>query len=178
LPRDKEEAPPDFAHHPAATLPVVEDGGARVRLIAGEAWGQRAPVAVASELFYADAVLQAGASLPLPAHEERGVWVMEGGVSVAGTAFAAGRMLVFRAGDAITLVAGPSGARLLLLGGAAMDGPRFLFWNFVSSSRDRIEAAKQAWARDRMGLVVAGDESEWIPLPDKVAVRASQDVPA
>jgi hypothetical protein len=176
LPRDKEEMPPDFVHHPAATLPVVEDTGARVRLIAGEAWGQRAPVATASELFYADAVLQAGAALPLPAHEERGAWVMEGSVLVAGTEFDAGRMLVFRAGDAIALVAGGAGARLLLLGGAAMDGPRFLFWNFVSSSRDRIEAAKQAWARDRMGLTVAGDESEWIPLPEKVAVQASQGV--
>jgi hypothetical protein len=173
LPRDKEEIAADFVHHPAATLPVIEDGGARLRLIAGEGWGRRAPVAVASELFYADAVLQPGAQLPLPAHEERGVWVMEGSVTVAGSAFAAGRMLVFRAGDAIALAAGAAGARLLLLGGAAMDGPRFLHWNFVSSSRERIEAARQAWARDRMGLVVPGDEREWIPLPGKVAATAA-----
>jgi hypothetical protein len=174
LPRDKEESPPAFVHHPAAALPVIEDAGARVRLIAGEGWGQRAPVTVASELFYADAVLQTGASLPLPVHEERGAWVMEGSVSVAGSVFDAGRMLVFRGGDAIAVRAGPAGARLLLLGGAAMDGPRFLYWNFVSASRERIEAAKQAWSRDRMGLVVAGDEREWIPLPEKVAARGNQ----
>ncbi|HEV7268098.1 MAG TPA: pirin family protein [Falsiroseomonas sp.] len=172
LPKDREEAAPDFAHHPGASLPVLENGGARLRLIAGQGWGRRAPVSVASELFYADAVLAPGAALPLPEHEERGAWVMEGEVDVAGVRFAAGRMLVFRAGDAISLKAGPLGARLLLLGGAAMDGPRYLFWNFVSSSRERIEEAKQAWTRDRMGLVVPGDEQEWIPLPERQSVRA------
>jgi hypothetical protein len=172
LPKDQEERAPDFVHHPGATLPVLEDRGLHLRLIAGEGWGQRAPVAVASELFYADAQLAPGASLPLPAHEERGAWVMTGTVETGGVRFEAGRMLVFRAGDATTIKAGPDGARLLLLGGAAMDGPRYLFWNFVSSSRDRIEVAKQAWARDRMGLVVPGDEQEWIPLPEKRTVRA------
>jgi hypothetical protein len=81
-------------------------------------------------------------------------------------------MLVFRAGDALALRAGAQGARLLLLGGAAMDGPRYLYWNFVSSSRERIEAAKQGWMRDRMGLVVPGDAEEWIPLPERQSVRA------
>ncbi|WP_270937483.1 pirin family protein [Falsiroseomonas oryzae] len=174
LPKDKEETAPDFAHHPGATLPVLDDGGVRLRLIAGSGWGQAAPVAVASELFYADAMLAPGAALPLPDHEERGIWVMEGEAEVAGTAFPAGRMLVFRAGDRISVQAGPRGARLLLLGGAAMDGPRFLFWNFVSSSRERIEEAKRAWARDRMGLVVPGDEKEWIPLPETRQVRAGE----
>ncbi|WP_237216531.1 pirin family protein [Falsiroseomonas oryziterrae] len=174
LPKDREEVAPDFAHHPGATLPVIEDGGVRLRLIAGAAWGARAPVAVASELFYADARLAPGAALPLPDHEERGAWVMEGEVEVAGVRFEAGRMLVFRAGDAVSLRAGAQGARLLLLGGAAMDGPRYLFWNFVSSSRERIEAAKRDWARDRMGLVVPGDEKEWIPLPEHQRVRAGE----
>jgi redox-sensitive bicupin YhaK (pirin superfamily) len=172
LPKDREEIAPGFVHHPGATLPVLEDRGARLRLIAGEGWGQRSPVATASELFYADATLAPGASLPMPEHEERAAYVMTGSVEVAGTRFEPGRMLVFRAGDAITLVAGPEGARLLLLGGAAMDGPRYLFWNFVSSSRERIEEAKAAWARDRMGLVVPGDEQEWIPLPERQQVRA------
>ncbi len=174
LPKAQEETAPDFAHHPGATLPMIEDRGVTLRLIAGSGWGATAPVAVASELFYADAMLAPGAALPLPAHEERGIWVMEGSVEVGGVPFAAGRMLVFRAGDAVHVTAGAEGARLLLLGGAAMDGPRFLFWNFVSSSRERIEQAKQAWARDRMGLVVPGDEKEWIPLPEKVVVRAGQ----
>ena len=167
LPKSQEEKAPDFAHHPGATLPVIEDAGARLRLVAGAAWGACAPVAVASELFYADALLAPGAKLPLPEHEERGAWVMEGAVEVAGQRFEAGRMLVFRAGDAVSITAGAQGARLLLLGGAAMDGPRYLLWNFVSSSRERIEEAKRAWSRDRMGLVVPGDDKEWIPLPER-----------
>jgi redox-sensitive bicupin YhaK (pirin superfamily) len=177
LPRAQEETAPGFAHHPGATLPVIEDGGVRLRLIAGEGWGLRAPVAVASELFYADAVLTPGATLPLPEHEERGIWVMEGSIDVAGIPFEAGRMLVFRVGDRVSVRAGRAGARLLLLGGAAMDGPRYLFWNFVSSSRERIEEAKAAWQRDRMGLVVPGDEREWIPLPERKVVRAGEGAP-
>ncbi len=99
-----------------------------------------------SEIFYADALLKAGASLPMPDnHEDRGVYVLDGAVSVAGQEFDAGRMLVFRPGDRISVKAGPQGARLMLLGGATMDGPRHIWWNFVASSRERIEAAKEAW---------------------------------
>jgi redox-sensitive bicupin YhaK (pirin superfamily) len=177
LPKHLEETPPDFAHHPGATLPVIEAGGVRLRLIAGSGWGEAAPVAVASELFYADAVLAPGAAMPLPDHEERGIWVMEGRVEVGGVGFKAGRMLVFHAGDRVSVQAGGQGARLLLLGGAAMDGPRYLFWNFVASSRERIEVAKQGWARDRMGLSVPGDETEWIPLPERQVVRGGQTAP-
>jgi redox-sensitive bicupin YhaK (pirin superfamily) len=160
-----EETPPDFAHHGAAALPVIEDGGVRLRLIAGEGWGSRSPVQTHWPLFYADAALTAGAVLPLPEqHEERGAYVVQGSVDVAGTRFAAGRMLLFRSGDRLTLTAGPQGARLLMLGGAVMDGPRHIFWNFVSSSRDRIEQAKADWKARRFGTV-AGDEAEFIPLP-------------
>jgi redox-sensitive bicupin YhaK (pirin superfamily) len=164
LPRTQEEAVPDFTHHPAATLPVIEDGKVRLRLIAGHGWGARSPVATPSDLFYADAVLAPGAALPLPDHEERGAYVLDGEVTVSGDRFEPGRMLVFRAGDGLALCAGPRGARLLLLGGAAMDGPRHLFWNFVSSSRERIEQAKEDWRAGRFGLV-PGDEEEFIPLP-------------
>ena len=164
LPRAQEEVAPAFVHHAADTLPVIEDGGARLRLIAGAGWGLQAPV-TASDLFYADAMLAPGAALPLPdQHEERGAYVVEGEVEVAGDRFAAGRMLVFRAGDSLALRAGPLGARLLLLGGAVMDGPRYLFWNFVSSSSERIEQAKADWRAGRFGKV-AGDEQEFIPLP-------------
>lgn len=172
LPREKEEIAPDFAHHPAASLPMVQDGGVSLRLIAGSGWGARAPVAVASDLFYADATLAPGAVLPLPDHEERAAYVLEGEVEISGDRFTPGRMLVFRAGEKLALRAGPQGARLLMLGGAAMDGPRYLFWNFVSSSRERIEQAKADWTRDRMGLVVPGDEQEWIPLPERQHVKA------
>jgi redox-sensitive bicupin YhaK (pirin superfamily) len=177
LPKSAEEVAPDFAHHGAESLPVLEDGGVTLRLIAGEGWGARAPVRVHSPLFYADAILTPGARLPLPdQHEERAAYVLEGEVTLAGDRFEPGRMLVFRAGDALALQAGPRGARLLLLGGAAMDGPRFLFWNFVSSSRERIEQAKADWAGRRFALV-PGDEKEFIPLPEKKPVRAGEGSP-
>ena len=165
LPKHMEEAAPAFVHHPGVTLPVLDADGVRLRLIAGDGWGERAPVTVSSPLFYADAVLRPGAALPLPeGHEERAAYVLDGEVGVAGDCFAPGRMLVFRAGDRLALRAGPQGARVLLLGGAAMDGPRHLFWNFVSSSRERIEQAKEDWKAGRFGKV-PGDEAEFIPLP-------------
>jgi redox-sensitive bicupin YhaK (pirin superfamily) len=166
LPKHMEETAPAFIHHPGANLPVLDADGVHLRLIAGDGWGERAPVAVSSPLFYADAVLRPGAALPLPdRHEERAAYVLDGEVEVAGDRFAPGRMLVFRAGDQLALRAGPQGARVLLLGGAAMDGPRHLFWNFVSSSRERIEQAKEDWKAGRFGKV-PGDEAEFIPLPE------------
>jgi len=171
LPRAEEERPPDFAHHPAATLPVFADGGASLRLIAGTGWGASAPVKTLWPLFYADAQLKPGASLPMvDHHEERGAYVVRGEVTVAGQAFAAAQMLVFRPGDAITLTAGGAGARLLLLGGATMDGPRHIFWNFVSSSRERLEQAKADWAARRFP-VVPDDSVEFIPLPENRKIR-------
>ncbi len=177
LPKAHEEARPDFRHHGAASLPVIEDAGTRLRLIAGTGWGMAAPVSVLSDFFYADAILAPGAAVPMPdRHEERAAYVLTGTVEVAGQVFDPGRMLVFRPGDRMSVKAGPQGARLLLLGGATMDGPRFLYWNFVSSSRDRIEQAKQDWARDRFAAPVPG-ESEWIPLPEKRSVQARTNAP-
>jgi len=165
LPAALEETAPGFAHHPADSLPVIEDGGARLRLVAGEGWGARAPAGTHWPLFYADLELAPGAACPLPdAHEERGAYVVQGAVSVAGQVFEAGRMLVFRAGDQLAIRAEGQGARLLLLGGAVMDGPRHMFWNFVSSRRDRIEQAKADWAAGRFNTV-PGDDKEFIPLP-------------
>jgi redox-sensitive bicupin YhaK (pirin superfamily) len=176
LPKAREETAPAFAHHPGAMLPVAAEDGMRLRLIAGTGWGLTAPVAVSSPLFYADAALTPGAALPLPEeHEERGAYIVQGAVEVAGTRFEAGRMLLFRAGDRLALCgAGSEGTRLLLLGGAAMDGPRFIFWNFVSSSRERIEQAKADWKAGRFGKV-PGDEHEFIPLPEE-RVRLRADV--
>lgn len=173
LPKAQEEIAPAFVHHPGATLPAVEERGMRLRLIAGTGWGLRSPVAVSSPSFYADAALGPDAELPLPEeHEERAAYVTQGAVEVAGTHFDAGRMLLFRTRDRLALRAGPGGARLLLLGGAAMDGPRFIFWNFVSSSRDRIEQAKADWKSGRFGKI-PGDDREFIPLPeDRTQVRA------
>ena len=177
LPRAHEEMQPAFAHHAAATLPVIEDAGAWLRLVAGSGWGLTAPVRTHSALFYADAKLQPHASVPMPdQHEERAAYIVGGDIELAGTRFEAGRMLLFRAGDAITLRAGPNGARLLLLGGEVMDGPRHLFWNFVSSSRERIEQAKADWKAGHFAPV-PGDNEEFIPLPE-VATSATATVQA
>ena len=174
LPKAAEDIAPAFVHHPAADLPVVEDAGVGLRLIAGTGWGLAAPVSVSSPLFYADATLAPGAALPLPdGHEERAAYVVAGMVEVAGDCFDAGRMLVFRAGDRLALRGGPEGARALLLGGAPMDGPRYLFWNFVASSRERIEQAKDDWRARRFGTVV-GDETEFIPLPEEHVVARAE----
>ncbi|MBP2233061.1 redox-sensitive bicupin YhaK (pirin superfamily) [Azospirillum agricola] len=164
LPRPLEEIAPAFAHHPADTLPVVEGEGARVRLIAGDLYGRRSPVPTLSDMFYADAALDAGARLELPAaHEERAAYIASGRVTVAGDLFEAGRLLVFRPGDPILFEAGEA-SRVLLLGGEPLDGPRRMWWNFVSSSQDRIEQAKEDWRAGRFTPVPG--EGEVIPLPE------------
>ncbi len=172
LPQANEDDPAEFVHTPAAALPVLQGEGKEVRLILGTAWGERSPVQVPLDLFYVDAVLAPGAAIPLPDdHEDRGAYVLSGEVSVGGQTFPEGQMLVFRPGDRISLRAGAAGARLMLLGGATMDGPRFIWWNFVASSRDRIDAAREAWragdwAHGRFRLP-PGDDAEWIPAPDR-----------
>lgn len=172
LPKDAEDDPADFQHAPKDTLPLLEGEGKEVRLILGDAWGERAPVQTFSEMFYADAVLEAGARIPLPDnHEDRGVYVVDGSVTVAGDLYQAGQMMVFRPGDSISLTAGEQGARLMLLGGATLEGSRYIWWNFVASSQDRIDAAKEAWragdwAHGRFQLP-PGDDREFIPLPEK-----------
>jgi redox-sensitive bicupin YhaK (pirin superfamily) len=166
LPKQHEETAPAFEHVAMEQLPLIEDKGITARVVAGSVYGATSPVKTHSDLFYADVQMLAGSALPLPVeHEERGVYVAEGGIAVAGQHFAAGRLLVFRPGDAITLRA-VQDARVMLLGGEPMDGPRHIWWNFVSSSKDRIEAAKDDWKRARFGIV-PGDEKDFIPLPDK-----------
>lgn len=166
LPKAHEETAPAFDHVEAHKLPVIEARGISARIIAGSLYGATSPVKTHSDLFYADVQMAAGTALPLPVeHEERGVYVAEGTIEVAGQSFEEGRLLVFRPGDAITLRA-RSNARLMLLGGEPMDGPRYIWWNFVSSSKDRIEAAKDDWKRARFAIV-PGDETDFIPLPDK-----------
>lgn len=172
LPKDREDGPADFVHAPRDSLPLLLGEGKTVRLVLGSAYGESAPVATPSEMFYLDAQLDAGASIPLPDnHEDRGAYVVTGDVTVAGQTFEAGRMMIFRPGDAISLKAGESGARIMLLGGATLDGPRHIWWNFVASSRDRIEAAKEAWrAGDWMHgrfRLPPDDDQEFIPLPER-----------
>jgi redox-sensitive bicupin YhaK (pirin superfamily) len=164
LPRDAEETAPGFSHHPKATLPLIEGEGKSVRLIAGSLFGKTAPVEVLSPMFYADASLGATARLALPAeHEERAALLVDGSVKLGEASFAPGQLLVFAPKAGIVLTA-PKGARLMLLGGAPLDGPRHIWWNFVSSSKERIEAAKADWKAGRF-QPVSGD-SDFIPLPE------------
>jgi hypothetical protein len=165
LPDSHEESAPFFKHHGAEELPLVSESDARVRVIAGSLYGVRAPVETASDLFYADAQLESGAKLPLDAaHEERALYLVQGEIEIAGDRFEAGRLLVFRPGDAMTISA-LAPARFMLLGGANL-GPRHIWWNFVSSRKERIEQAKQDWSAGRFG-VVPGDENEFISLPER-----------
>jgi redox-sensitive bicupin YhaK (pirin superfamily) len=164
LPKAHEEADPAFFHHPAATLPKIEGEGKTARIIAGTAFGQRAPVATFSETLYCDVVLKAGAKIEVPIeHEERAIHPVVGPVSIAGRTVEPGNMLVLRAGMPVTIEA-LEDARLMLLGGERLDGPRQMWWNFVSSSQERIEQAKADWKAGRFGQVPS--ETEFIPLPE------------
>lgn len=165
LPESAEESDPTFDHYPKAVLPVLDGEGKDVRVIAGSLFGKTSPAKVKSALFYADARLDAGASLPLdPEYEERGLYIADGEIEIAGDRFEAGRLLVFKPGDAITIRA-VTRARFMLLGGESV-GPRHMWWNFVSSRKERIEQAKEDWKSGKFGTV-PGDDKEFIPLPDK-----------
>ncbi|GAB5508761.1 MAG: pirin family protein [Hyphomicrobiales bacterium] len=166
LPETHEEDAPAFVHYSADQLPMIEDHGVSVRVIAGEVMGIKAPTQTAWPTLYADAVMAAGSSMPLDAtYEERALYTVSGTIDIAGDAFEPGQLLVFKAGDAITIKAGTD-ARFMILGGAPMDSKRYIWWNFVSSSRERIEQAKADW-KERRFDTVPGDEVEFIPLPEK-----------
>lgn len=162
LPREHEEADPGFTHIGSAALPVQSAEGCTVRIIAGAAYGLRSPVPVFSPTLYVHADLQAGAQLALPNdHAERAVYVAAGMVEVAGNTYSAGSMLVFKPGDA--WVKAIQHSTLMLIGGEPV-GQRFIDWNFVSSSKERIEQAKADWRAGRMKLPDL-DHDEFIPLP-------------
>jgi redox-sensitive bicupin YhaK (pirin superfamily) len=164
LPEDREEDDPAFLHHGAEAPPMIDADGVRARLIAGSALGQTSPLQTASETLYADVQLARGRSMPIdPGYEERALYTISGEIEAAGESFEPAQLLVLRPGDAITVRA--SDARFMLFGGAPMGGPRYIWWNFVSSRRERIEAAKEEWAKGRFDTV-PGDEVEFIPLPD------------
>lgn len=170
LPEDREDMAPVFEHHGKGALPLLEDGGVSARLILGNAYGEAAPATMFSETFYLDVTLAPGARFPLSDdHEDRGIYVTEGEIRVAGQRFEAGRMMVFRPGDRITVEAGERGARIMALGGATLNGPRHIWWNFVASSRERIEHAKEEWRAALWGRglfdLPATDHDEFIPLP-------------
>jgi redox-sensitive bicupin YhaK (pirin superfamily) len=164
LSRKDEETQPDFLHYDAKELPVLTGEGKTVRVIAGSLLGKASPVKTSSPMFYVDVALSAGASVPLdPDYDERAIYTVDGEIEIAGDTFQGGALLVFRPGDRITITA-KSDARFMMLGGEPMDGPRFIWWNFVSSRKERIEQAKADWKQARFDSV-PGDP-EFIPLPE------------
>lgn len=165
LPSDREEIDPAFHHTGAAALPTFDDAGASGRVVIGDFLGLKAPVPTFSGTLYVDLRLEPGTRFPFPAgEEERAAYILSGSVTIAGDTFTENQLLVFRPGDPITLAAGPQGCHLMLFGGDAMEGKRYIWWNFVSSSQERIEQAKHEWKTGRFD-VVPGDEEEFIPLP-------------
>ncbi|PQO93992.1 hypothetical protein C5614_21930 [Massilia phosphatilytica] len=167
LPQAKEECDPAFAHVGSQELPILDGDGATARIIAGSYFGKTAPVPVQSPLFYVDLALQPGARLTMPAeYPEQALYVVDGTLDLGRDGrFERGQLLVLKPGATVTLAATENrGARVMLLGGEPMDGPRYLTWNFVSSSSDRIEQAKEDWKAQRFPQVPG--ETEFIPLPD------------
>ncbi len=164
LPKGREEIAPSFQHYGAATLPTVQDKGFSAKIIAGKSFGVASKVEMVSDWFYVEVALDAGMSAPLDAdHEERAIYLVDGEVEIAGDKFTAPRLLIFRPGDRITVKA-LQRTRMMFLGGSALEGPRHIWWNFVSSSKERIEQAKADWKAGRFEHVPG--EHEFIPLPD------------
>lgn len=167
LPQDMEETDPAFLHHGVGELPFAEDGGMAIRVIAGTTHGLASPLATASETLYADVALSHGARFTVePTHEERALYVLTGAVRIGHDRHEGGTLLVLRPGDPVDVCADGE-TRLMLFGGEPMEGPRYIWWNFVSSRPERIEAAKEEWRRGRFDTV-PGDEIEFIPLPENI----------
>ena len=165
LPDGKEEVDPLFENTGRDTLPAIDADGVSGRVVIGAFDGIRSPVKAASETLYVDLRLVPGASVRIPAEaEERAIYVLEGDVEISGDRFPSDRLLVFRPGDEI-VVAAERGAHFMLFGGASLGSKRYIWWNFVSSSKERIEQAKNEWKTGRFDIV-PGDEEEFIPLPE------------
>jgi redox-sensitive bicupin YhaK (pirin superfamily) len=165
FPLKDEDTPPRFEHHPSSAMPAVELPGAHLRIVAGSAYGRTAPTGVLSPTLYAHALLDEGATLPIDdTHEERAVYVVDGAVECDGERFESGSMIVLEP-HARAAVLAHGAANLMLVGGASLDGARHIYWNFVASSKERIERAKADWREGRFPKV-PGDDVEFIPLPD------------
>jgi redox-sensitive bicupin YhaK (pirin superfamily) len=165
LPTADEESTPEFAHHPGSSIPHLTRDGATLDLVMGTAYGATSPVEVRSPTLYLAVRLEAGATLSLPdEHPERALYLAEGRVACGERQLETGSMIVFRPGAADVRALAPS--RLIVIGGAPLDGQRHIYWNFVASTRERIERAKADWKAGRFD-VVPGDEHEFIPLPEE-----------
>lgn len=164
VPQAEEEIDPSFVHHDADALPGLEAEGKTVRVVAGSAYGLTSPMRTNWDTLFADIVLEPGALLPIDSEiEERALYIVSGEIEIAGDRFAEHQLIVFKPGDRLAVRA-VTRARLALVGGAAMDGPRYIWWNFVSSRKERIEDAKEDWKQGRFAKVPG--ETEFIPLPE------------
>jgi hypothetical protein len=165
LPDGKEEVEPAFTHHPASDLPIISHGDTTMTLVAGEAFGERSPVPTHSPLFYLHAEVKAGDVIPLPSdYAERAVYLVSGELDIAGERYGAMQMMVLSAGSEPIIIATKPSC-VLLIGGAPLASDRIVWWNFSSSSRERLEAAKADWREGRFAPVPG--ETEFIPLPDR-----------
>jgi len=166
LPEQSEEIDPHFYHTNAPELPVMDDREFNGRLIIGSMHGVSSPVIQHAETLYADIEVLPGGRFHIPpTTEERAIYTLRGNVGIGGEVFPPDRLLAFRPGDDIIVQAGPEGAHFMLFGGAALGSKRYVWWNFVSSSKERIEQAKEEWRSGRFDIV-PGDEEEFIPLPE------------
>jgi redox-sensitive bicupin YhaK (pirin superfamily) len=165
LPKAKEEIAPGFEHSGAGDLPVMDADGVEIRLIMGEGWGERSPVTCHSPTIYASLLMPAGSRLEIRHDaDERALYLLDGDATVDGVALQPQNLVVLAPGHR-PLLRSNGGARLMLCGGAPMDGERHVWWNFVSSSRDRINEAKRAWRAGEFALP-PDDHDEFIPLPE------------
>lgn len=169
LPLEAEESEPTFTHYPSEVFPQTQVGNAVVRVLVGEAYGLRSPVKSYSSCLYVVVTLPAGKELAVPAAMERALYVVDGAVSCGVERAEPGRMLVFGQGTT-PVVRAETDARFVFIGGDTLDAPRHLFWNFVSSSQERLERAKDDWREQRFPIV-PGDDAEFIPLPETPGVR-------
>ncbi|MDJ0931327.1 pirin family protein [Breoghania sp.] len=165
LTKDKEEVSPAFTHLEKADLPYLSNGDTQVRVIIGELFGEKSPVPTFTDMVYADVALEPGAQLPIDAgYDARAIYTLSGQIEISGDMFGSGQLLVFRRGDNVRVNA-MTPARFQLLGGEPMGDHSHIWWNFVSSSKDRIEQAEAKW-KSRKFDIVPGDEDEFIPLPE------------
>jgi redox-sensitive bicupin YhaK (pirin superfamily) len=168
LRKAEEDIEPKFIHQPASTLPFVEKDGCEIRLIAGKAFGHEVPPLMQTPTLYADAKMakKGSSKIDLPSgYEQRAIYVVSGAVVIEGETFPASTMIIFKPGSSSCAVASEDNTRIMILGGDAIDGERFIWWNFVASSKEKIEDAKARW-RDRKFASIPGDDEEFIPLPE------------
>ena len=165
LPKEHEKDEPSFEHHPAATLPMIAADGLNLRVIAGSAFGMTSPVSTFSPMFYAALEMEPGVLFEFPSeYAQRAVYLAEGAIDLGGAPLAERHMAVLSDAQTLTIEA-KTRARVMLLGGEPIDGDRYIWWNFVASSKEAIQEAKERWRAQGFGKVP--DETEWIPLPDE-----------